>query len=123
MVSDKNTQQTIQIIELDRLNRLLGDELRWYEGQEAMWRAFDMKNQNQLRKLNQEILSVLHIYGELDQEKAKNTALQEQNARLQYEVDRLRLDAKASALRGKSLNCECLNFRFYSIFDVMTFRV
>lgn len=82
-----------------------------------------MKNQNQLRKLNQEILSVLHIYGELDQEKAKNTALQEQNARLQYEVDRLRLDAKASALRGKSLNCECLNFRFYSIFDVMTFRV
>lgn len=71
-----------------------------------------MKNQNQLRKLNQELLSVLHIYGELDQEKDKNTALREQNARLQYEVDRLTLDAKACALRGKSLNCECLTFVF-----------
>lgn len=108
MSSDKNAQQKFQIIELDRLNRLLGDELRWYEGQEAMWRAFDMKNQNRLRQLNEEILSVLHLYGELDQERDRNTALREQNARLQYEVDKLRLDAKACARREKGLNCKCL---------------
>lgn len=107
MVSEKNAQQNLQLIELDRLNRLLGDELRWYECQEAMWRAFDMKNQNRLRQLNEEILSVLHLYGELDQEKARNIALREQNSRLQYEVDKLRLDAKAYARREKGLNCKC----------------
>lgn len=106
MLSDKNTQQNLQIVELDRLNRLLGDELRWYEGQEAMWRAFDMKNQNRLRQLNEEILSVLHLYGELDQEKARNTALREQNARLQYEVDKLRLDAEVYPQRANDLQCK-----------------
>jgi len=109
--SDKSVQQNLQIIQLDKLNDVLGSELRWYEGQEAMWRASDMKNENQLRKLNEEILSHLHLYGELAQEKAENAALREKNARLQYEVEKLRLDVKACVSRGNihaHLCCEHL---------------
>jgi hypothetical protein len=81
--SDKYAQQHVQTLELDSLNCLLGDELCWYESQEALWARFDKNNQVQLAKLNREILSLLHLYGEIDQQKAKNLALQEKNARLQ----------------------------------------
>jgi hypothetical protein len=103
------------------LNRLLSDELRWYESQEVIWTRIEKSNQTQLTKLNREILSMLHLYGELDQEKAKNAYLQEQNARLQFEVDKLKLDTEAydriqlyfyKVRDSSALNCEDLKFAF-----------
>lgn len=52
-------------------------------------------NQTRFAKLNGEILAYLHVYGQLDEEKAKNQALQEQNARLRYDLEKLRRDVEA----------------------------
>ncbi|KAF9459566.1 hypothetical protein BDZ94DRAFT_1239144 [Collybia nuda] len=81
-------QQALEMADLQHLSRFLSDEVRWYQGQEAMWRATDMKNHNELLKLNRELMAIVHVYGELDQEKAKTLALRVQNARLQYELEK-----------------------------------
>lgn len=55
----------------------------------------DRLNQKRFAKLNGEILAYLHVYGQLDEEKARNQALQEEKSRLQYDLEKLRLDVEA----------------------------
>lgn len=55
----------------------------------------DRLNQKRFARLNEEILAHLHVYGQLDEEKAKTQALQEQIGRLRYDLEKLRLDVEA----------------------------
>lgn len=55
----------------------------------------DRLNQKRFARLNEEVLAHLHVYGQLDEEKAKNRALREEIARLQYDLEKLRLDVEA----------------------------
>lgn len=55
----------------------------------------DRVNQQRYAKLNEEILAHLHVYGQLAEEKAKTQALQEENGRLRYDLEKLRRDVEA----------------------------
>lgn len=94
--SENDGQHFLEKHELYRLNSLLRDELQWYETQEAVRMETDKLNLDRFSKLNGEILACLHVYGQLTEEKAKNLALQEENGRLQYELEKLRLDVKSN---------------------------
>lgn len=56
----------------------------------------DKLNFDRFAKLNGEILDCLHVYGQLDEEKARNQALEEEIGRLRYELDKLRLDVESN---------------------------
>lgn len=89
----KISEQTSQIMRLDRLNRLAADDLRWHEGQEVMWKASDLRHQDLLNQSYAENLRVLPVYSELDQQKDRNTSLREGNSWLRLKVGMLEVDA------------------------------